>query len=263
MSEAVKIPRPSSAFLDDSGNVAREWISFLQKIGVVTSPLVSLPQSKIWIGNSASTPVAYSVSGDAALSSSGVLTLAYTANFKELAQDAIGAMVDTSLVYVDATPLLTRAALTGEVTASQGSNATTVAASHSGSTHAAVQAAAEATAAAALAAAVTAWSTFTPSRTGWTDVGSPTVTGRKCKIGNVEHFQVKVVPGTTIATTAGTSYIALPVTAAGIGGAASMDNITAMTTVGNCVIDQANSRVYVPTQGASGNTFIICGWYEV
>ena len=45
----------------------------------------------------------------------------------ELAQDAIGAMIDTSLVYVDGTPLLTRAALTGEVTASQGSNALTIA----------------------------------------------------------------------------------------------------------------------------------------
>src|SRR3990167_2169384 len=33
----------------------------------------------------------------------------------EQAQDAIGAMIDNSLVYVDATPLLTRAALTGDV----------------------------------------------------------------------------------------------------------------------------------------------------
>jgi len=44
----------------------------------------------------------------------------------ELAQDAVGAMVDASLTYVDATPLLQRAALTGDVTASAGSNATTV-----------------------------------------------------------------------------------------------------------------------------------------
>ena len=42
----------------------------------------------------------------------------------ELAQDAVGAMIDTSLVYVDGTPLLTRAALTGAITASQGSNTT-------------------------------------------------------------------------------------------------------------------------------------------
>lgn len=45
----------------------------------------------------------------------------------EMAQDAIGAMVDSSLTYVDGTPLLQRAALTGDVTASAGSNATTIA----------------------------------------------------------------------------------------------------------------------------------------
>jgi len=45
----------------------------------------------------------------------------------ELAQDAVGAMVDTSLVYTDGTPLLSRAALTGDITASAGSNATTLA----------------------------------------------------------------------------------------------------------------------------------------
>jgi hypothetical protein len=44
----------------------------------------------------------------------------------EQAQDAVGAMVDASLTYVDATPLLQRAALTGDVTASAGSNTTTV-----------------------------------------------------------------------------------------------------------------------------------------
>lgn len=44
----------------------------------------------------------------------------------EKAQDAVGAMVDSTLVYVDATPLLTRAALTGDVTAAQASNATTI-----------------------------------------------------------------------------------------------------------------------------------------
>jgi hypothetical protein len=45
----------------------------------------------------------------------------------ELAQDAVGAMVDASLTYVDATPLLQRAALTGDVTAAAGSNATAIA----------------------------------------------------------------------------------------------------------------------------------------
>ncbi len=44
----------------------------------------------------------------------------------ELAQDAVGAMVDASLTYVDGTPLLQRAALTGHVVASAGSNALTL-----------------------------------------------------------------------------------------------------------------------------------------
>ena len=48
-------------------------------------------------------------------------------DFIEAAQDAIGAMVNTSLVYTDATPSLARAALTGDVTAPVGSNATTIA----------------------------------------------------------------------------------------------------------------------------------------
>lgn len=45
----------------------------------------------------------------------------------EDAQDAVGAMIDASLNYVDATPLLQRAALTGDVTAPAGNNATTLA----------------------------------------------------------------------------------------------------------------------------------------
>lgn len=47
-----------------------------------------------------------------------------TAYTDELAQDAVGAMVDTTLVYTDGTPLLSRAALTGAITASAGSNST-------------------------------------------------------------------------------------------------------------------------------------------
>lgn len=45
----------------------------------------------------------------------------------ERAQDAIGLMIDSTFTYTDVTPLLTRAALTGDVTASAGSNATTIA----------------------------------------------------------------------------------------------------------------------------------------
>ena len=42
----------------------------------------------------------------------------------EEAQDAVGAMIDGSLIYADATPRLSRAALTGAITANEGNNTT-------------------------------------------------------------------------------------------------------------------------------------------
>lgn len=107
------------------------------------------------------------------------------------------------------------------------------------------------------------WTTWDPSRTGWTDVGTPTVSGRYRLNGRKCEFQVQVVPSTTVATTAGTSYIGLPVPAAGIAGDGSMVNIATMIAVGSCAFDVTNSRVYVPTQTAIGNTLTIAGWYEV
>ncbi|MBM3460749.1 MAG: hypothetical protein FJX76_01480 [Armatimonadetes bacterium] len=109
-----------------------------------------------------------------------------------------------------------------------------------------------------------AWREWTPTRTGWTDTGTPTVSGRLKFLSRLCFFEIKVVPGTNIATTAGTSYTSLPVPVkGGIGGMATMMNVTTNVAVGNCVIDATNSRCYVPTQVASGNTFAICGWYEV
>ena len=109
----------------------------------------------------------------------------------------------------------------------------------------------------------TAWTPFTATRTGWTDVGSPTVTARYSQIKNVCYFQVKVVPGTTVATVAGTSYVNLPITAFGFTGEGSMTDLTTLIGIGNCVIDSTNSRVYVPTQTATGDTLVIGGWFEV
>ena len=109
----------------------------------------------------------------------------------------------------------------------------------------------------------TAWTAFTATRTGWTDVGAPTVTARYSQIKNTCYFQVKVIPSITVATTAGTSYISLPLTAFGFAGDGSMANLTTLIGIGNCVIDATNSRVYVPTQGATANTLTIGGWFEV
>ena len=56
----------------------------------------------------------------------GTQTAATIGDFTEAAQDAVGAMVDGSLAYADATPLLQRAALTGAISAPAGSNTTSL-----------------------------------------------------------------------------------------------------------------------------------------
>ncbi len=62
---------------------------------------------------------------DTAVSDGNILYVGDVTQYTdEMAQDAVGGMVDTSLNYVDGTPLLQRAALTGDITASAGSNAT-------------------------------------------------------------------------------------------------------------------------------------------
>lgn len=111
----------------------------------------------------------------------------------------------------------------------------------------------------------TDWVSWTPTRTGWTDVGAPTVTARYCQIGSAVFFQIKVIPGTTIATAAGTSYTSLPVqaSATGFGGDGSMINTVTFIAIGPIAFDIANSRSYVPTQGATTATLEISGWYEV
>lgn len=108
------------------------------------------------------------------------------------------------------------------------------------------------------------WASFTTTRTGFTDVGAPTITSRYCQIGNVVFFQIRMVPSTTIASVAGTSYCSLPVTAgaSALAGSAMMGNATTLVSIGDCVFDIANSRVYTPAQLATANTLVVSGNYE-
>lgn len=106
------------------------------------------------------------------------------------------------------------------------------------------------------------WESFTPQFS-LTVVGNATYAGRMHVVGRQCFFQVQASASTSIASIAGTHYLTLPLTAKGYGGAGQMTNDTTNTAVGNCHIDVTNSRCYLPTQGASGNTFIISGWFEV
>lgn len=107
------------------------------------------------------------------------------------------------------------------------------------------------------------WTKFTPIRTGWTDVGAPTIAATWRDVGAQCFLQMRVAPGTTVATTAGTSYIDLPRPAAGISGEGSMQDFTTKLWIGGCMVDVTTSRLYVPTWAASGDTILLWASWQI
>lgn len=106
------------------------------------------------------------------------------------------------------------------------------------------------------------WESFTPSFS-LTVVGTPVYVGRYRIVGRQLQFQVSLGAVTSIASTAGTHYMTLPIPANGITGVAVMTNDTTNIAVGLCHIDVTNSRCYLPSQSASGDAFVLAGWYEI
>lgn len=107
------------------------------------------------------------------------------------------------------------------------------------------------------------WYPWNPVFTSLTVVGATNYTGRFRTVGHLCQFQVKMSAATSIASTAGTTYLALPLVAIGLSGYVAMTNKTTNVAVGLGHIDVANSRAYLPSQVASGNTFTIYGEFEV
>lgn len=105
------------------------------------------------------------------------------------------------------------------------------------------------------------WTNFTPVFGSLTVVGSTDYAGRYRVVGRMLQFQVEFSASTSIASVAGTDYMNLPIAQDGLAGMAVMTNNSTNVAVGVCHIN--NSRCYLPTQGASGNTFHLCGWYEI
>ena len=108
-----------------------------------------------------------------------------------------------------------------------------------------------------------AWQSFTPVFGSLTVVGATSYSGRLRFVGRKCEFQVQFSAATSIASTAGTDYLTLPRTAKGLSGMGTMTNDTTNIAVGVCHVDVATSRMYLPTQLASGNTFKLAGWYEI
>ena len=107
------------------------------------------------------------------------------------------------------------------------------------------------------------WTIFTPVFTSLTLVGAPTYVGRFRTVGRLCQGQVTLLAVTSIASTAGTTYMALPLTAMGLTGMGVMTNVTTKIAVGTGHIDVTNSRLYLPSQTASGNTFHLFFEFEV
>jgi hypothetical protein len=107
------------------------------------------------------------------------------------------------------------------------------------------------------------WVDFTVAFGSLTVVGATSYTGRLRFLGRKCEFQVKFSAATSIASTAGTDYLTLPVLAKGVAGMAVMSNDTTNIAVGVCHVDVTNSRCYLPTQLASGNVFTLAGWFEI
>ena len=107
------------------------------------------------------------------------------------------------------------------------------------------------------------WTVFAPVFGSLTVIGATSYTGRYRIVGRSLQFQVQFSAATSIDSVAGTDYLNLPITAKGLAGMAVMTNDTTNISVGVCHIDVFTSRCYLPNQTASGNTFNLCGWYEI
>jgi len=107
------------------------------------------------------------------------------------------------------------------------------------------------------------WNSFIPIFGSLTVVGTPSYIGRFRTIGKFFQIQVQFGASTSIASTAGTDYLTSPISMKGLSGMGMMTNNTTKIAVGLCHVDVTNSRIYLPAQSASGNTFNLFAEFEV
>ena len=109
--------------------------------------------------------------------------------------------------------------------------------------------------------------TWTPTFTNLVVVpgtGAASYDGRYSRIGRTIFYRIKIsCTGTaTTASTAGTTYCTLPV-AASEDDTVTVSNKNTLLGIGVGFLDATNDRCYPTTWGATGNTIIISGKYEV
>lgn len=99
---------------------------------------------------------------------------------------------------------------------------------------------------------------FTPSFTNLTSVGTPTFTGVYYKIGPLCYFRIVITPGTNTSSTSGTTYCDLPIPAQGSG----VCFATYGTAAALGAIDSASGRSYPPSWTTITAQITLIGIYE-
>ena len=101
---------------------------------------------------------------------------------------------------------------------------------------------------------------WTPTFTSLTSVGTPTITGKYFRIGQFYYFWVKIVPGTNTSSTFGTTYINnLPFTVVSDGACQAVNDAPS---VAQGVVLASNNRAYTPSWTTRTNTITITGFVE-
>lgn len=106
-------------------------------------------------------------------------------------------------------------------------------------------------------------STFTPVLAGWTNVGTPIISTKYTKIGNVIYYTIIITPATSISCTLLSSTITgLPYTPASNFTCAVVNGSTGVN-YGNGIVNAfASGSIYPPTTGVISTPLVVSGWYS-
>lgn len=96
---------------------------------------------------------------------------------------------------------------------------------------------------------------WTPIATNLTQVGVATITGAYYRSGQFIDFYIKIVPGTSTSSTAGSTYFDLPFDVLQDGACEASTGLT--SSPGG--LQASTNRVYPPNWAATGNTITISG----
>ena len=99
---------------------------------------------------------------------------------------------------------------------------------------------------------------WTPVPANLTVVGAATLTGSYTQVGNLVHFSISISTTGTTASTAGTTTLTLPFTAAENDLCAAAE-LTSYTSYGNGIIATNTMTVFPPSWAATANVVIISG----